>query len=233
MTSIVLRLRQMSQTEDNPTDDVEELLEGVDQLSPEERERLRARLIADPIPPLAGWTPDPLKLKVALKKLQEEGSITRGDLREHLSSIDGISEITSPDYGLVGRKSNDIFEVEKGSGKGQDVFTLTRQGQELAEMFDEDFSGLRPVEIALYRGLSMYGNMAAFLGILEKHRNQDDAHPDGMLKEDLVEEMATIYGGKASIYTGYLGTLAERLGYIERTRDGNRARYKLVTPEDT
>lgn len=233
MTSISLKLSNMTQTEDDLTDDVEELLNRVDQLPPEERERLRERLTADPSPPFAGWTPDPLKLKVALNKLQQEGSITRGDLREHLSSIDGISEITSMDYGLVGRKSNDIFEVEKGSNKGQDVLTLTRQGKDLAEMFDEDFSELRAVETALYRGLSMYGSMVAFLGFLEKHRNKEDAHPDGMLKKDLEEAMATIYGGKASTYTGYLGTLTERLDLIERSRDGNRARYKLVTPEYT
>jgi hypothetical protein len=136
------------------------------------------------------------------------------------------------DYGLVGRKSNDIFDVEKGSSKGEDVFTLTRQGRDLAEMFDDDISGLRPVETTLYRGLAMYGNMAAFLGILEKHRTQN-GHPDGMLKEDLVEEMEAYYEGKASTYAGYLGTLAERLGLIERTRDGNKARYKIVVPEHT
>lgn len=221
-----------STTDNNHADDVEELLDRVEQLSPEERARLRERLDSDPSPPLAGWSPDPLKLKVALNKLQEVESITRGDLRKHLTDIDSISEITSMDYGLVGRKSNDIFNVEKGSSKGEDVFTLTEQGRELAEMFDDDFSGLRPVETALYRGLSVYGNMAAFLGILEKHR-KDGGHPDGMLKEDLVDEMEAYYGGKASTYAGYLGTLAERLGLIERTRDGNRARYKLIVPEDT
>jgi hypothetical protein len=52
-----------------------------------------------------------------------------------------------------------------------------------------------------------------------------------MLKEDLVEEMADLYGGEADTYTGYLGTLCNRLELITRTRDGNRARYKIAVPE--
>lgn len=210
--------------------DVEHLLEEVEQLTPEQRAELQARLNEKPSPPLAGWSPDPLKLKAALKHLNDEREVTREELAEYLSSIDEISEITSMDYGLVSRSSNDIFHVEKGNSKGEDMLSLTEQGQQLAEMFDDDVDGLRPGEKTLCRGLSTYGHMGAFLGILEKHR-QDGGHPDGMLKEEIVEEMEEYYGGEASNYTGYLGTLCDRLELITRSRDGNRARYKIAVPE--
>lgn len=217
--------------EDNTSGvDVEHLLDEVEQLTPEQRTELQAKLNEEPKPPLMGWSPDPLKLKVALNQLVEEEQVTREELAEELSSIDEISEISSMDYGLVSRTSNDIFHVEKGDSKGEDVLSLTEQGWDLAEMFDNDFDGLRPVEKTLYRGLSLYGHLGAFLGILEKHR-QDGEHPDGMLKEEIVSEMEEFYGGEASNYTGYLGTLCDRVELITRTRDGNRARYKIAVPE--
>ena len=209
---------------------VEELMAEVEQLTPEERAALRERLNEEPSPPLAGWSPDPLKLKVALNHLVDVDEATREDLAEVLSAVDEISEITSMDYGLVGRNSNDIFHVDKGDSKAEDRLSLTTQGRQLAEMFDDEFDGLRPVEKALYRGLSVYGHLGAFLGILERDRQQG-GHSDGMLKEDLVEEMAELYGGEADTYTGYLGTLCNRLELITRTRDGNRARYKIAVPE--
>jgi hypothetical protein len=219
-----------SNEEERSEVDVEELIAEVEQLTPEERATLRERLNEEPSPPLAGWSPDPLKLKVALNHLVDVGETTREDLAEVLSAVGEISEITSMDYGLVGRKSNDIFHVEKGDSKAEDRLSLTTQGRQLAEMFDDEFDGLRPVEKTLYRGLSVYGHLGAFLGILERHRQQD-GHPDGMLKEDLVEEMAELYGGEADTFTGYLGTLCNRLELITRTRDGNRARYKVAVPE--
>jgi hypothetical protein len=219
-----------SNEEERSEVDVEELIAEVEQLTPEERATLRERLNEEPSPPLAGWSPDPLKLKVALNHLVDVGETTREDLAEVLSAVGEISEITSMDYGLVGRKSNDIFHVEKGDSKAEDRLSLTTQGRQLAEMFDDEFDGLRPVEKTLYRGLSVYGHLGAFLGILERHRQQD-GHPDGMLKEDLVEEMAELYGGEADTFTGYLGTLCNRLELITRTRDGNRARYKIAVPE--
>lgn len=219
-----------SDEEDRSRVDFEHLLEELDRLTPEERAALRAKLDEDPRPPLAGWSPDPLKLKVALGYLAEEGAVTREELASRLSSVDGIADITSMDFGLVGRSTNDVFHVEKGDGKAEDVLSLTEQGRQLAEMFDDDVDGLRPVETALYRGLSLYGHMGAFLGILERHR-QDDGHPDGMLKEDLVAQMEEFYGGEATNYTGYLGTLCDRLELITRSRDGNRARYKIAVPE--
>jgi hypothetical protein len=209
---------------------VEDLMAEVEQLTPEERAALRERLNEEPSPPLAGWSPDPLKLKVALNHLVDVDEATRENLAEVLSAVDEISEITSMDYGLVGRNSNDIFHVDKGDSKAEDRLSLTTQGRQLAEMFDDEFDGLRPVEKALYRGLSVYGHLGAFLGILERDRQQG-GHPDGMLKEDLVEEMAELYGGEADTYTGYLGTLCNRLELITRTRDGNRARYKIAVPE--
>ncbi|MHC3378199.1 hypothetical protein [Haloarcula sp. H-GB5] len=202
----------------------------MEQLTPEQRAELRAKLNEEPQPPMAGWSPDPLKLKSALKYLSDGAEATREELAEYLSSIDEISEISSMDYGLAGRSSNDIFHVEKGDSKADDVLSLTEQGEQLAEMFDEDLDGLRPVEKTLYRGLSLYGHMGAFLGILEMHR-QNGGHPDGMLKEEIVDEMEEFYGGEASNYTGYLGTLCDRIELISRTRDGNRARYKLSIPE--
>lgn len=210
--------------------DLERLLREVEQLPPEQRAELRARLDEEPAPPLAGWSPDPLKLKAALAYLTAEDEVTREGLAEYLSATDGISEITSMDYGLVGRSSNDVFHVEKADSKSEDLLSLTARGRQLAGMFDDDLDGLRPAEKTLYRGLSLYGHMGAFLGVLERHR-QEGGHPDGMLKEELVSEMEAYYGGEASNYTGYLGTLCDRLELITRTRDGNRARYRLSVPE--
>jgi hypothetical protein len=219
-----------SADDDKSQVDIEHLLREAEQLSAEQRAELRAKLDEEPNPPLAGWSPDPLKLKVALNHLSGEGRATKEALADLLSAVDGISEITSMNYGLVGRSDNDIFHVERGDTRGEDVLSLTDQGQQLAEMFDDDFSGLRPVEKTLYRGLSMYAHLGVFLGLLEKHR-QNGGHPDGMLKQDLTEEMEAIYGGEASTYTGYLGTLCDRLDLIERGRDGSKARYEIAVPE--
>lgn len=221
----------MPSDEDNRSGpDIDDLLDEVERLPPEEREVLRARLNENPQPPLAGWSPDPLKFKAAVNHLQEVGEIRRDELADYLSSIEDINEITSMNYGLVSRDTNDVFYVERGNSKAEDVLSLTEQGRLLAEMFDDDLTGLRPVEKTLYRGLSIYGHLVAFLGILERYR-QEDNHPDGMLKEDLVDAMADYYGGEADNYTGYLGTLCDRLQLIERSRDGNRARYKIAVPE--
>lgn len=220
-------------TSENDTESEPELaslLERIERLPPEQRSKLRAKLDERPTPPLAGWTPDPLKFKAALRYLADRGSATRAELAEYLGSLSQISDISSMEYGLVGRKTNDVFVVEKGDRKADDVLSLTEQGEHLADMFDDDLEGLRPVEKTLYRGLSLYGHMVAFLGILERHR-RDDGHEDGMLKEDLIEEMAAYYADEATTYTGYLGTLCDRLDLITRTRDGNRARYDLTVPE--
>lgn len=210
--------------------DLESLLERIERLPAEQRAELRAKLDEDPSPPLAGWTPDPRKFKAAVRHLADEGSATRAELAEFLRSIEAIGDISSMDYGLVGRERNDVFAVERGERKADDVLSLTAQGEHLAAMFDDDLDALRPVEKTLYRGLSLYGHMAAFLGILERHR-RDGGHEDGMLKADLVEEMSAYYGDEATTYTGYLGTLCDRLDLISRTRDGNRARYALTVPE--
>lgn len=221
----------MTSTEDNQGEaSIDDLLKEAEQLTTEERAELRSKLGEEPEPPLAGWSPDPLKLKVALNVLSDTSSITKEELADRLTSVEEISEINSMNYGLVGRKTNDIFHVEKGNSQGEDILSLTNQGRQLAEMVDDDFNGLRPVEKTLYRGLSVYGHMGAFLGILEKHR-QNSSHPKGMLKEDIVEEMEEFYEGEASTYAGYLGTLCDRIGLIERSRDGNKARYKLTVPE--
>lgn len=221
----------MTQERDNTGEgDFESLVKRIERLPAEQRAELRARLDEEPTPPLAGWTPDPLKFKAAVRHLADEGEATRAELAEFLSSLEAISEISSMDYGLVGRERNDVFAVETGERKADDVLSLTEQGEALAAMFDDDLESLRPAEKTLYRGLSLYGHMAAFLGILERHR-RDGGHEDGMLKADLVDEMAAYYGDEATTYTGYLGTLCDRLDLISRTRDGNRARYDLTVPE--
>lgn len=219
--------------EDNGSgSEVDELMARVDKLDPDERARLRALLDEPASVPLAGWASDPLKTKAALRHLTAVGDCTRQELADHLNTIEELGGVSSMDFGIVGRKSNDLFNVEKKGSKAEDVLSLTRAGEEVAAMFDDDMSGLTPAEKALYRGLHMYGHTVAFLGQLERHRNNENAHEDGILKEDLVGDLEQIYGGKASPYVGYSGTLCERLDLIKRTRDGNKMRYKLTVPEE-
>jgi len=218
--------------EDNLSDsEAEELLEEIERLPPEEQQRLIELMNAEPDPPLVGWASNPLKTKAALRHLTKVGECTREELAEFLNTIDELGEVNSMNYGLVGRHSNDLFHVEKGASKAKDELSVTSVGEDVAAMFNDDLDSLTPAEIALYRGLHMYGHYVAFLGELEKHR-RTDGHKDGILKSDLVDALRPYYGNEAEAYVGYCGTLCERLKLIERTRDGNQMRYKFVLPRE-
>jgi len=218
-------------TSENPGSDVDELISQVQQLPPEERKQFLSRLNEEPRPPLAGWASNPLKTKATLRHLVENGECSREELADFLGSLDELGDVTSMNFGLAGRKSNDLFLVEKGSSKADDILSLSPVGLEVAEMFDSDLTGLSPAEKALYRGLHMYGHYVAFLGELERHK-RSDGHEDGILKSDLVDAIEPYYGNEADAFVGYCGTLCERLQLIERTRDGNQMRYKLTLPKE-
>ncbi|WP_411967746.1 hypothetical protein [Haloferax sp. YSSS75] len=213
--------------------DEEELIERLRQLPPEERRRVLSEVEDAPLPrpPLVGWASNPLKGKAALRRLVDVGAETREELADFLNSLDELGEVGSMNYGLVGRRSNDLFHVEKGSSKAEDVLSLTPIGKEVAEKFDDDLTKLTRSEIALYRGLHMYGHTVAFLGVLEKLQQTGD-HPDGPLKAEIVEELEQYYQNEATAFVGYCGTLCERLELIERTRDGNQMRYRLTVPKE-
>ncbi|MFB6080091.1 MAG: hypothetical protein ABEJ81_03740, partial [Haloferacaceae archaeon] len=170
--------------------------------------------------------------KAALRHLHSVDSCSREELADYLNTIEQLGEVGSMNFGLVGRKSNDLFQVEKKGSKAEDVLSLTIVGEDVADMFDDDMTGLRPAETAVYRGLHMYGHYVAFLGELERFNRVDHTHPDGILKSDLLERLEEYYGNEADPYVGYCGTLCERLDLIERTRDGNQMRYKLTVPRE-
>lgn len=219
----------MSSDDSDP--DLDELISQVRQLPPEEREQFLSRLDEEPRPPLAGWASNPLKTKAALRHLFENGECTRRELADFLESLDELGEVSSMNFGVVGRKSNDLFLVEKGSSKADDVLSLSPVGLDVANMFDDDLTGLSPAEKSLYRGLHMYGHYVAFLGELERHK-RSDGHENGILKSDLIDAIRPYYGNEADAFVGYCGTLCERLQLIERTRDGNQMRYKLALPKE-
>lgn len=56
--------------------------------------------------------------------------------------------LNSPEY-----PSNEDHK-HRSLAKRRTVLSLTEQGQQLAEMFDDDVGGIRPVEKTLYRGLT-------------------------------------------------------------------------------
>lgn len=220
--------------EDNPSDSkAEDVLDQLQQLPPEERQRVLQMLDEPTEPPLVEWASNPLKAKAALHRLTEVRECTREELAAHLNDIDELGEVQSMNFGLVGRRTNDLFHVEKRGSKGEDVLSLTAVGRDVAEKFNDNMSGLTPVEKSFYRGLHMYGHYVAFLGELERYmRVEDDPHEDGILKADLVERLEAYYGNEADSYAGYCGTLCERLGLIARRRDGNQMRYRLTVPRE-
>lgn len=213
--------------------EAEDVLDQLQQLPPEERERVLQMMDEPTDPPLVEWASNPLKAKAALRRLTEVSECSREELAAHLNDLDELGKVQSMNFGLVGRRTNDLFHVEKGGSKGEDVLSLTAVGREVAEKFNDDMSGLTAVEKSLYRGLHMYGHYVAFLGELERYmRVEDDPHEDGILKADLVDRLESYYGNEADSYAGYCGTLGERLGLIVRERDGNQMRYRLNVPRE-
>lgn len=213
-------------------DRLDELASQFNSLSKEEREALRARLdeSTDLPPPQAGWNTDPLRLKAALRRLRDGESIQRDELGEYLGTIENITAPQSVNYGLAARDSNDLFAVERGDEKASDRISLTEQGEEIAELFNDDMDGLTPIETTVYRGLALCGEMAVFLGILERHRCASD-HDEGMLKSDVMEEMGEVYATSVDNRVGYNRSLCSDLGLITSSRDGNKARYKIAVPD--
>jgi hypothetical protein len=130
------------------------------------------------------------------------------------------------------RKSNDLFHIEKKWSKEGDVFSLTPQGEIVESMFNDDLSGLTPVEKALYRGLHSYESWFVFLGEIVRYQQQPDAHKDGILKRDLIDRLKEPYGNESEAYVGFYATLSARLDLMKRTRDGNQMRYQLLVPRE-
>ena len=213
--------------------EADDVLDQLQRLPPEERKQVLQMIDEPTDPPLVEWASNPLKTKASLRRLSQVNECSREELAAHLNDLDELGEVQSMNFGLVGRRTNDLFHVEKRGSKAEDVLSLTAVGRDVAEKFNDDMSGLTPVEKSLYRGLHMYGHYVAFLGELERYmRVEDDPHEDGILKTDLVERLEAYYGNEADSYAGYCGTLCERLGLITRTRDGNQMRYRLTVPRE-
>lgn len=184
-------------------------------------------------PPRVGYCPEPMKLKLALKLLEDGREVTRGELREYLSSFDSVGEISSDSFGLVGRESNDLFEVREGDDRGTDVLSLTEKGTEIAEWFDDGTEELTAREKTLFRGLHHYASQFVFLGEIERHRQkkrQAGEEDNGILRADLEEKLVSVYGGSGKYFTGYYATLFDRLDVIEKVQDGRQVRYRLAVP---
>jgi hypothetical protein len=184
-------------------------------------------------PPRVGYCPEPMKLKVALKFLEDGREVTRAELRDHLSSFDSVGEISSDSFGLVGRESNDLFEVREGEDRSADALSLTPRGVEIAEWFDDGAEELTAREKTLFRGLHHYASQFVFLGEIERHRQekrQAGEEDNGILRADLEERMVSVYGGSGKYFTGYYATLFDRLDVIEKVQDGRQVRYRLAVP---
>lgn len=213
---------------------VEDAKELLSQLSDEEIEELFREMKEEKNePPRVGYCPEPMKLKLTLKHLEDGREVTRAELREHLSSFDSVGEISSNSFGLVGRESNDLFDVRKGNNRSTDVLSLTVKGEEIAEWFDDGTEELTAREKTLFRGLHYYASQFVFLGEIERHREENrqaGEQDDGILRADLEERLVSVYGGSGRYFMNYYGTLFDRLDVIEKVQDGRQVRYRLVVP---
>lgn len=218
-------------TKDKSNKDIKDRLS---QMSDAEIEELLREVKAErDEPPRVGYCPEPMKLKLALKLLEDGREVTRGELREHLSSFDSVGEISSDSFGLVGRESNDLFEVREGDDRATDVLSLTVNGMEIAEWFDDGTEELTAREKTLFRGLHHYASQFVFLGEIERYRQekrQAGEADDGILRADLEERLVSVYGGSGKYFTGYYVTLFDRLDVIEKVQDGRQVRYRLAVP---
>lgn len=218
-------------TQNKSNKDVKDILS---RLSEEEIEELLREMKEEKNePPRVGYCPEPMKLKLTLKHLEDGKEVTRRELREHLSSFDSVGEISSDSFGLVGRESNDLFEVREGDDRATDVLSLTERGKEIAEWFDDGTEELTAREKTLFRGLHHYASQFVFLGEIERYRQekrQAGERDNGILRADLEEKLVSIYGGSGRYFTGYYATLFDRLDVIDKVQDGRQVRYKLAVP---
>lgn len=217
--------------EDKSNKDIKDILS---QLSEGEIEELLREMKEEKNePPRVGYCSEPMKLKLTLQLLGDGSEITRGELREHLSSFESVGEVSSDSFGLVGRESNDLFEVREGDDRATDVLSLTERGMEIAELFDDGTEELTAREKTLFRGLHHYASQFVFLGEIEQHRQekrQTGEKDNGILRADLEERMVSVYGGSGKYFTGYYATLFDRLDVIEKVQDGRQVRYRLAVP---
>jgi len=203
--------------------DKEELAEQLKQLPPEERRELFEELESEDKIPILGWSSNPEAVKAAFNFVENEGTVTFEELRSFLHREGHIdAEEGSYNFGIVDTENGSFFHTTGGREPDTEI-SLSELGHEYAEVFDEN-TELRPIERTLLIGMQPYGSAYYYLGILESHGE------DGILREDLEEELVDAYSGSGSYYLGYYNSWFHKLGLVEKERDGRKMRYRLATP---
>lgn len=203
--------------------DKKELAEQLRQLPQEERQELLKELENEDEVPILRWSSNPDAVKAAFNFVEREGTVTFEDLRSVLHGEGHIdAEEGSYNFGIVDTENGPFFETS-GERDSDTEISLTELGEEYAAVFD-DTAGLRPIERTLLIGMQPYGSAYRYLGILEAHGEE------GVLREDLEEELVDTYSGSGSYYLGYYNSWFHKLGLIEKERDGRKMRYRLATP---
>lgn len=203
--------------------DREELAEQLRELPPEERRELLEELETEEGIPILSWSSNPEAVKAAFNFVEREGTVTFEELRSFLHSEGHIdAEEGSYNFGIVDTEDGPFFDTTGGREPDTEI-SFTELGEEYAAVFD-DSPELRPIERTLLIGLQPYGSAYRYLGILEAHGEE------GILREDLEEELVDAYAGSGSYYIGYYNSWFHKLGLVEKERDGRRMRYRLATP---
>lgn len=201
----------------------EKLLEELKKLPPEERAELLKVLEPTSEIPIMHWTPNPLAVKSVFNFLLKNGEVELEQIREHLQRNDLVrSERGEYNFGIIPRDGNLFFNVKGNWGANAKV-SLTETGEEFARLFD-DRKSLRPIEKTILIGLQPYGSAFVYLSILEQHREK------GVLREDLKDELAKLFGGKGRYFTGYYTTWFSRIGLIRKEKAGRKIKYKPNFP---
>lgn len=207
------------------TDDSEkeELAERLKQLPPEERRELLEDLETEEDLPILRWSSNPEAVKAGFNFVEREGTVTLEELRAYLHSEGHIdAEEGSYNFGIVDTDDGPFFDTT-GEREPDTEVSLTELGEEVAGVFDES-PELRPIERTLLIGMQPYGSAFRYLGILEKNRE------DGILREDLEQELVDAYEGSGKYYTGYYNSWFHKLGLVKKENDGRKKRYHLATP---
>ncbi|MDS0300890.1 hypothetical protein NDI76_19245 [Halogeometricum sp. S1BR25-6] len=203
--------------------DYDDLRDRLKELSSEERAALLKDVEAENELPIIGWSSNPEAVKAAFKYVEEQGTVTFEDLRQHLHDEEHIeAEQGSYNFGIIDTEREVFFKTDGDREAGTEI-TLNPCGKEYAEIFDES-DYLRPIEKTLLIGMQPYGSGLRFLGILEENRE------DGILRENLQEQMVEEYEGSGKYFTGYYGSWYSKLGLVDKERVGRKVKYKPAFP---
>ena len=191
-------------------------------LSEEEREKLK-ELLAKAEPeeikvlmeeekiPRFEWNSNLITFKQVLRKVLHEPGIKDENLVKYLI---GRGLLTSnakvENYGYVYTETN-LFRIEN-----KNKIHLTEIGKTIAGLFndDEDFTTL---ETVIMRGLQVQGAGFTVLHLITMTK--------GIFREDLMNQMKGLYGGKGRYFAGYFVGVYKKLNLIEKITENGKAKY--------